>query len=233
MNRLTCAIIEDDEISLSIIEELAQKTELLDVKGTFNTPSLALLWLAKNEVDLLIMDIEMPGMTGLEMFRSLSIKPEVIIISSKPSYAVEAFDLAVTDYLLKPVKDYSRFLAAINKVLVKRKVSAAPAKSNDEDLFVKVDSLLLKLDLETVLWIEAFGDYIKINTAEKSYTVYATLKKVEEKLDTTKFVRVHRSYIVNIARITNIDPNNLEINKKIIPISGTYREELLSKITIL
>jgi DNA-binding LytR/AlgR family response regulator len=233
MNRITCAIIEDDPISLSVIEGLAQKTELLEVKSTFITPSAAILWLAKNEVDLLIMDIEMPGMTGLEMFRSLSVKPDVIVVSGKPNYAVEAFDLAITDYLLKPVKDYSRFLMAINKVLAKRKLSYPQTKSNEEDLFVKVDSLLLKLDLETVLWIEAFGDYIKINTAEKSYTVYATLKKVEEKLDPAKFIRVHRSYIVNIARITNIDPNNLEINKKIIPISGTYREELLSKITIL
>lgn len=233
MNKLTCAIVEDDPISLAVIEALALKTELLDVLATFNTPTAAILWLANNNVDLLLMDIEVPGMTGLEMFRSLTVKPEVIIISSKASYAVEAFDLAITDYLLKPVKDYSRFLAAINKALVKRKITTVQLKNSDDDLFVKVDSLLLKLDLETVIWIEAFGDYIKIHTTEKSYIVYATLKKVEEKLDSSKFVRVHRSYIVNISLITNIDANNLEINKKIIPISGTYREELLSKITIL
>ena len=103
----------------------------------------------------------------------------------------------------------------------------------DEHLFVKVDSLLLQLDLGAVLWVEAFGDYIKIHTVDKTHTIYSTLKKLGDKLDKKKFVRVHRSYIVNISKITNIDPHNLEINKKIIPISETYKDELLNKISVL
>ena len=104
---------------------------------------------------------------------------------------------------------------------------------DDERLFVKVDSLLLQVDLGAVLWVEGFGDYIKIHTADKTHTIYSTLKKLGDKLDKKKFARVHRSYIVNISKITNIDPHNLEINKTIIPISETYKEELLKKISVL
>jgi DNA-binding LytR/AlgR family response regulator len=223
MEKLLCAIIDDDDISLSIIEALALKTNLLDVKATFNDPMKAIAWLTKHQVDLLI----------LEMFRSLPVKPAVIIVSGKAQYAVEAFDLAITDYLLKPVNDYARFLTAVNKVLARRTQNATTEKKSDSDLFVKSDSLLLKLNLEDILWVEASGDYVKIQTSDKTHMIYATLKKVEDKLDPVKFVRVHRSYIVNLSKISNIDINNLEINKRIIPISGTYRDDLLSKISIL
>jgi len=233
MKKISCAIVEDDSISLTVVESLARKTGLLDIQGTFSSPQEAISWFTENEVDLLFLDVEMPGMTGIEMLRSLPNKPDVIIISGKSNYAVEAFDLSVVDYLIKPIKDYPRFLEAVNKVISKRKKNATPVTATDENLFVKVDSLLLKLNIDGILWVEAFGDYIKIVTTEKTHTVYATLKKIEDKLDRKKFVRVHRSYIVNVSKITNIDPNNLELDKKIIPISGTYKEELLNRISVL
>jgi DNA-binding LytR/AlgR family response regulator len=230
MSTLTCAIVEDDVLSLTVIQTLAKKTGLLDVKASFTSPDKAMQWLVDNEVDLLILDVEMPGMTGLELFRALSYKPEVIIVSANSEYAVEAYDLAIADYLLKPVKDYARFLTAINRVLSKSKKNVA---KQDETLFVRIDSLLLKLNVDDILWVEAFGDYIKIHTPEKVHIVYSTLKNLNEKLPERKFVRVHRSYIVNITKITNIDPNNLEINNTIIPISGTYKEDFLKRISVL
>jgi DNA-binding LytR/AlgR family response regulator len=230
MNRLTCAIVEDDKVSLAMVEALAEKTGLLDVKATFTEPSEAVPWLVENAMDLLFLDVEMPGMTGIDLLRSLPYRPQVIIISASPEYAAESYDLAVTDYLLKPVRDYARFLAAVNKALTNVRKDAAKQDSN---FFVRIDSLLLRLNIEEILWIEAFGDYIKIQTTDKVHTVYATLKKVEEKIADKRFVRVHRSYIVNVTKITNIDPSNLEINKKIIPISGTYKEALLNRISIL
>jgi len=230
MNRLTCAIVEDDNVSLAMVEALAEKTGLLDVKAAFTAPAEAVPWLAENVVDLLFLDVEMPGMTGIDLLRSLPYKPQVIIISASTEYAVQSYDLAVTDYLLKPVKDYSRFLMAVNKALAN--IRKDPVKK-DDNFFVRIDSLLLRLNIEEILWIEAFGDYIKIQTADKVHTVYATLKKVEEKITDKRFIRVHRSYIVNVTKITNIDPNNLEINKKIIPVSGTYKEALLNRISIL
>lgn len=230
--KVSCAIIEDDVLSTQIVEKLAERTGLLQVNGKFAGGVEALPWLLENRMDLLFLDVEMPGMTGMELMRSLPYKPEVIVISAKHDYAVEAFDLSVTDYLVKPILDYGRFLTAINKVLIKLKPSSASQKQ-DDNLFVKVDSLLTKLNTEAILYVEAFGDYIKIHTHDKVHTVYSTLKKIEDKLDSNKFVRVHRSFLVNVTQITNIDPNNLEINKKIIPVSATYKDELLGRISVL
>jgi DNA-binding LytR/AlgR family response regulator len=232
MSKLTCAIVEDDALSLSLVEGLADRTGLVTVMGTFSSPLSAIPWLASHEVDLLFLDIEMPGMTGLEMLSTLSYKPEVIVISGKPAYAVDAFDHSVADYLVKPIKDYARFLTAVNKVVARQRNKAA-AKDTNETLFVKIDSLLLKLDTESIRWIEAFGDYIKIQTDEKILTVYSTLKKLEDKLDPVKFVRVHRSFIVNLTKITNVDANNIEIDKRIIPVSATYKDSFLAKLNIL
>src|SRR5687768_16390213 len=232
MNKISCALVEDDILSLTIVERLVERTGLLEIMGKFDSPEKALHWLVNNEVDLLFLDVEMPGITGLEIIRSLPYKPDVIIISAKSDYAAEAYDLSVIDYLVKPIKDYPRFLIAINKVIAKRRLHVGQHRADDR-LFIKVDSLLLQLDLSTVLWVEAFGDYIKIHTVDKTHTIYSSLKKLEEKLDKKKFARVHRSYIVNISKITNIDPHNLEINKTIIPISETYKEELLHKISVL
>jgi DNA-binding LytR/AlgR family response regulator len=234
MSKLSCAIVEDDIISIKMIEGMVEKTGLLSIGASFTSPTEAAQWLLSNQVDLLILDMEMPDLNGIELLKCLVYKPEVIVISGNPSFAVDAFEYSVTDYLLKPVKDYSRFLKAVNKVAAKLKstTTQVQAPTEDDSLFVKVDSLLQKLNTNEILWVEAFGDYIKIQTEEKVHTVYSTLKKIEEKLP-EKFVRVHRSYIVNISKITNIDPSNLEINKKVIPISGSYREDLLNKIKVL
>lgn len=233
MKKLSCAIVEDDVISLKVIEGMAEKTGLLQIDGSFTSPTEAARWLATHSVDLLFLDMEMPELNGLDLLRTLVEKPDVIIISGKSSFAIEAFEFNVTDYLLKPLKDYGRFLAAVNRVAHKVKKSADTHTQSNRYLFVKVDSLLLKINTDDILWIEAFGDYIKIQTLEKSHTVYSTLKNIEEKLPVEAFLRVHRSYVVNLSKITNIEGANLEINKKIIPISGSYRDDLLNKIKVL
>jgi DNA-binding LytR/AlgR family response regulator len=230
--KFTCAIVEDDSISRQMIEGLAEKTDLLTIEGSFSSTPEAARWLHHNNVDLLLLDIEMPDLTGLELFHSLPYKPSVIIISGSPHYAVDAFELSFVDYLVKPIKDYSRFLAAVNKFVATRTAISHSSKTAS-DLFVKIDSLLLKLKVEDILWAEAFGDYVKVQTKDKLHTIYTTLKKLEEKLSKKNFVRVHRSYLVNIHHITNIDSGNLEINKKVIPVSNTYKGELLSKISVL
>lgn len=231
MKKISCAIVEDDSVSLKLVELLAERTGMLEVKGSFSSPARAIPWLMKNKVDLLFLDVEMPEMTGLEMLMVLTCKPEVIIISGNPNYAIEAFDLTVTDYLLKPLKDFSRFLAAVNKAGTN--IKSRVGRIDSANLFVKVDSLLININTEAIILVEAFGDYIKVHTPEKVHTVYATLKNLEEKLDAKRFVRVHRSYIINLTKITNINPNNLEIDKKIIPIGSIYKTDLLSKIRVL
>jgi DNA-binding LytR/AlgR family response regulator len=230
--KLTCAIIEDEEISRMMIEGLAEKTGLLSIQASFSSAQEAAVWLNDHEVDLLFLDIEIPDFSGFDLLKGLNYKPEVIVVSGNPNYAAQAYELSLTDYLVKPVKDYSRFLTAVTKVVSRKKLTSRKART-DEALFVKIDSLLLKLNVDEIHWIEAFGDYVKIQTLVKQHTVYSTLKKIEDKLDNKKFVRVHRSFIVNISKITNIDPSNLQIDKQIIPISGTYKDELLNRISIL
>jgi DNA-binding LytR/AlgR family response regulator len=231
---LSCAIVEDETISRLMIENLAQKTGFLSIKQSFSSSSQALQWLNENAVDLIFLDVEMPEISGMELLQALIYKPAVIIISSNPKYAIDAFQFSVVDYLLKPVNDYGRFLKAVTKVRSHLKNEMPGSEiTSEHHLFVRIDSVLHKIAIEDILWIEAFGDYIKIQTKDKLLTIYGTLKKIEERLPTAKFVRVHRSFIVNLEKINNIDSSNLIIDKKIIPISETHKAQLLAKIKIL
>lgn len=227
---ISCAIIEDDTFSRNMVEALSEKTGLLIVENSFSSAEESMPWLTKNNVDLIFLDVEMPGISGIDLLKVLPRRPEVIIISSNPSYAIDAFEFSVADYLLKPINDYNRFLKAVNTVAARLNKHHA---ETDASIYVKLDSLLHKLNVDDILWVEAYGDYIKIQTPEKMHTVYSTIKKMEEKLPVKKFIRVHRSFIVNISQIANVSITNLEINKKIIPISDTYKDALLQRLSIL
>lgn len=226
-----CVMVEDDPVSMEVMKGLVERVGFLQLQDAFIDPFKALQWLADNETDLLLLDIEMPGLSGLDLLKSLTKKPYVIIVSSKPEYAVEAFDFDVVAYLVKPIKSYSKFLNAVLKI--KDKVKVQSQENATDRIFVKVDSLLVGIEFDQILWIEAFGDYVKINTNDKVYTTYNTMKSVEEKLPDTQFTRVHRSYIINVTKINNIDQGNLLINKKIIPIGNSYRDGLMKKLNTL
>ncbi len=228
---IKCIIVEDEPVSLAVMEGLVHRSEILQLQESFNDPIKAIHWLSSNATDLILLDIEMPELSGLELLQSIVSKPQVIIVSSKEQYAIEAFDYDVAAYLLKPVKEYSKFLKAVMKVK-ERLVSKAAQLTNDS-IFVKVDSLLTHLELSEILWVEAFGDYVKINTDKKVLTVYSTMKAVEAKLSAPVFLRVHRSFIVNTKKITNIDQGNLLIEKKIIPIGNSFREQLMKNLNML
>lgn len=232
--KLSCAIVDDDTMTLKIMEALVKKTESLQLMGSFQDPVVAANTLQRQPVELLFLDVEMPDMTGLELIKTLNPKPRIIIISSKKEYALEAFDYEVTDYLLKPVASYARFLQAVQRVQEKKlKNVPSPPATKPEHIYLKVDSLLVKFNLKDIYWIEAFGDYVRVKTADKLHTVYATLKSVEDTLPQQEFLRVHRSYIVRVDKIVNIDQSNLQVENKIIPVSQSYRKKLLESITTL
>ncbi|MDN5204483.1 LytTR family DNA-binding domain-containing protein [Fulvivirgaceae bacterium BMA10] len=227
--KLKCIIIDDDPISQKIVEGLVQKTESLELEGIYDNPISAVEVIKEENLDLLFLDVEMPDMTGLEMLGTLKNSPKVIIISSKDKYAIDAFDYDVVDYLVKPIENYARFLKAVNRVFEKQD---AP-KSEKDNIFIKVDSLLVNFDLQDIIRVEAYGDYVKIYTEDKTHTVYNTLKTVAEKLPSDEFIRIHRSHIVRIDKIKNIDNTNLEIHNKILPISTKYKSDLLKRIKVL
>jgi len=235
-NKLSCVIIEDDPVAMMVAKVLIQKTPLLDLKQSFTSTMEATTFLREEKIDVAFVDVEMPELSGLQLIEMIDPKTAVIIISNKEQYAVNAFELNVCDYLLKPLNDYPRFLKAVLKakdLRDNRKEILASNVAASNPLFVKVDSLLHNIQLDAILWIEAYGDYVKINTEQKMLMVLSTLKAIEGKLPENQFTRVHRSFIVNIKRIENIDPNNLQIGSKIIPVSSNYREGLLNKISLL
>jgi DNA-binding LytR/AlgR family response regulator len=232
MPALSCLLVEDDPVAMAITENWAKKSGLLEIKNKFSDAQEALTWLATHHVDLILLDVEMPTMSGLQMLKQVPQPPRVIIISSMPTYAVDAFSLNVIDYLLKPLQDYPRFLLALEKATA----AAADNSANQKDvnnLFVRIDNTLLRIDWADILWLEAAGDYVKIHTPAKVHIVYSTLKKISASLDANRFVRVHRSYMVNIAAVQQIELTNLTINKTVIPVSLSFKDELMAKIKIL
>lgn len=233
-DKLSCVIVEDDPVAQKVLEVLVQKTPSLDLKKSFDNPVEAADFLKKEHIDLAFLDMEMPELSGFDMIRFLNPSTSIVIVSTKEHYALEAFSYQVADYLLKPLDDYARFLKAVYRAReLKDKETQGKAGDASAPLFVKVDSMLHNLELNNILWVEANGDYVKINTPQKMLMVLATLKSVEGKLPANQFVKVHRSYIVNIRHVDNIDPSNLQIGSKIIPVSAHFREDLINKINLL
>ena len=228
---MNCIAVDDDQLSLKILEGLIAKTDMLNLLGTFNDAVEAANVTTNQKIDLIFLDVEMPEMTGLELIKILDNKPQIIIVSSKSKYALDSYNYDVVDYLLKPVENYARFLQAVQKA--HKNFQQIKPKEADDYIFIKVDSLFLNFNFHDILWVEAFGDYVKIVTEEKIFTVYSTLKTIEKKLPDGDFIRVHRSYIVRIDKIKNVDLSNLQIKNKIIPISNTYRQSFFERINTL
>jgi DNA-binding LytR/AlgR family response regulator len=192
----------------------------------------AIAFLNANEVQLLFLDVEMPGITGLELLKTLKNLPEVILVTSKKEYALDAFEFAVTDYLLKP-PTYPRFLKAVEKVREKLKPGRNQVEFRGNFIFVKADSALVKLDIREILWVEALADYVAIVTPKKKYVAHSTMKAIEAKLPSDQFLRIHRSYIVRIDKIDAIEENTVLIQGKMIPVGGTFRENLMNSLDFL
>ena len=233
---IRCIIVDDDRMSLRILQSLVEKTDFLQLAGTYDNALRAAHALVEQEVDLLFLDVEMPDMTGLELIETLERKPQIIITTSKEEYAMKAFDHDAADFLLKPIENYSRFLKAVRKAMGNLRKPATPTSTGAEQVntvFMKVDSLLVSFNLKDVQYIEAYGDYVKIHTEAKTFVVHTKLRTMEDTLPERDFARVHRSFIVRIDKIKNIDISNLQIGTKIIPISNSYRPQLFEKIQTL
>ena len=247
----TCVIVDNNAIDLYLIEHLVGLTEELRLVASFADAHEALRFLcAHPHIDLLLLDVEMPGLSGLELMRQLpQPHPAVIIVSSHRDFAIEAFDLHVADYLLKPV-EYSRFQEAIRQLRQRRQLPAsrpAPAnppppalaeatlevEKNSYDLFVKVNNRLVRLNFQEVLYIEAMSTYSVLVTAKQKFIVHYTLKSIAERLPFTQFRRVHRSYIVNTKLIDSIEDNVLTIAGHEVPLAKSYQDELLHSLRSL
>ncbi|WP_298778519.1 LytTR family DNA-binding domain-containing protein [uncultured Polaribacter sp.] len=238
-------IIVDDELSARLIlKQVAINVPNLDIVADFENALQALKYLNKNVVDVIFLDIHMPDFTGFDFIESLKNPPKVVLTTSDRNFALEAFEYKiVVDYLLKPI-ELNRFEKAIEKVktinlvedVTRTKIKNEPkvkANETDDTLYVNIDRRLVKIDLSSICVIEAKGDYIKIITENKNYIVHSSLKKIEEKLPHEMFLKVHRSYVINIKKIIDIEDNSVLINKDVIPVSRVNRNELKRRLNLL
>jgi two-component system LytT family response regulator len=217
-------IIDDDPFSAKVLEKFVGNTEFLELAGICNSSLEAAKFLRSQPVDLLLLDVEMPEMSGLDLLSTLNREAMVIMVSASREYAVEAFEQSVIDYLVKPVT-YPRFLIAAQKALDKVKLTSQTTST--DFTFVKVEQKLVKIPFADIFYIEALGDYVHIVANNKKTIVYATMKSIESKFPSNKFIRVHRSFIVNLDKIGSVEDNNIIIGDKYIPIGATYMKGLL------
>lgn len=231
---MNCLIVDDHEIARRTVSHLLQIEQSLNLVAECENATEAYRNLAVHKIDLLLLDIEMPGISGIELVKGLGdSRPLIIFISAKKDYAVEAFDLNVVDFIAKPITP-DRFLKAINKAKeIYNSNNLFLANRQDDFVFIRDAGVIRRLKLEEINYLEAQGDHVKIYQNEKSYAIYSTLKSIEEKLPVKTFIRVHRSFIVNISRIDTIEGNTLIMHKNFVPISDAYKAVLNKRMQIL
>lgn len=225
-----CFLVDDEPIALDILESYLGRLEGFAVAGKFTNPVQAFEALHRAPVDLLFLDIQMPGLSGLEFLQSLRRRPEVILTTAYREFALEGFDLDVTDYLLKPVS-FERFLKAIGKFharLQKHAAAVAPkiAVRADEapHLFVRADRKNVKILLHDILYLESLKDYVRIVTAQGQIVTKQSITNFEEILPAGRFLRVHRSFIVAKDKITAWSADGLEIGKTPVPVGRQFKQ---------
>lgn len=233
---IKCVIIDDEPLAIEIIQTYLERLSDFELAACFDNAVDALAYVHKNKIDLLFLDIEMPLFNGLEFVKSLHYNPAVIMTTAYRDYAVESFELNVTDYLLKPIS-FQRFLSATSKVI--KSTVQIPAQNEktdlvnlvpeEDDLWIKVDKKLIRVAFADILYIESLKDYIRIKTGEKEFITYYSLNKILEKLPETKFIRIHKSYIAALKKIDTIEGNMVMIAGKILPLGRSFREELFKK----
>ena len=233
---MKCIIVDDEKVSRIVLEKYIAKTDFLELKQSFDNATDAANLLSKDkDIDLVFLDIEMPDMTGVELLEVTHDLPQVIVVSAKEKYAVDAISYQVTDYLLKPIQ-FPRFLKAVNKA--KEIHETVDKESTEHGIFVKnTSSSFVRILYSEILWIEAMENYVNIYTPDDKHTIHFTMKAMMQKLPAETFKRVHRSFIVNLEKIKAIEDNMIIIALKsgtqAIPIAKSYKDDLMDNLNII
>jgi two-component system, LytTR family, response regulator len=236
--KIKSILIDNESSSLESLSVQLKKIPFLDLSSSFTNPVAAINFIKRNKVDLIISEIEMNGLNGIQLINSLKIKPLVILVSSEPKYAIDGYEIDAIDFLLKPV-NFDRLLRAANKAYdqffgTKEKELSGNivAQSFNQDIiFVKSNYRILKINLADILFIEGFNDYVKIHLINSNPVLtLLSLRNLEEKLPNMEFARVHRSYIVSLRKIDNIEKKRIKIGKYTIPISQSYFESFFNSM---
>ncbi|PXX98987.1 DNA-binding response regulator [Marinifilum breve] len=234
MNRDTdktynCIIVEDEPLSQEILESYLQDCPQLKLKAICNDALEANQIFLKESVDLLFLDINMPKMNGIEWLKSLDQSPKVIFTTAYPEYAVEGFDLNALDYLLKPFS-FERFLRSVNKFLSLQDKVDAKSENQEETILVKSNKKTYLLKPSELNYIESEGDYLKLQREDDCLVIHDTLKNFQTKLPPKEFLRIHRSFIINLSKIDFLEGNQVCIAKQMVPIANSYKDQLMQLI---
>jgi two-component system, LytTR family, response regulator len=224
MSKIQCIIVEDEPLAVKVLSDYVQQVPFLELQATFKNAILATDYLRDTATDLIFLDIHLPQLKGMDFLRTLSHPPAVIITTAYHQYAVEGFDLNVTDYLLKPFA-FERFLTAVNKVKAIQGEVLKTSKTGDRKdfIFLNVQKKKMKIQFSEVVYIESQREYVRIVTTKKEYLSKISTHEIEGLLPAHLFRRIHRSYIISIARIESYTAEFVEVNGKAIPIGREYR----------
>jgi two-component system response regulator LytT len=236
---MNCIIIDDEATARAIISQLCSNVASLNILKEFPNAIQAIKYLNQNNIDLIFLDIHMPDFTGFDFIDTIKNPPKIILTTSDPNFAIQAFGYdCIVDYLVKPITP-ERFQKAIQKAeatkgtIDKTKALDKVETSSGNDLYVNIDRRLIKIDIPSIYLIEAKGDYIYVKTEDKNYTVHSTLKKIEDKLPDSLFLKIHRSFIINVDKIIDIEDNSVLIKKDVVPVSRSNRPELMKRLNLL
>lgn len=231
---LSCLIIDDEPLARKGLREYIADVDFLELAGEFDSPLKATDALSKGQIHLLFLDIHMPKISGIDFLKTLQHPPLVIFTTAYPQYALEGFDLSVLDYLLKPIS-FDRFFKAVLKAkehYERRQPagSTASPETKDDYIFIKADNKLVKLAYNDIVFVEALQNYVAIHTAEKKFITYLTFKSIEESLPADLFIKVHKSYLVAVQKISSIEGNEIIAGTHHIPISRNLKDEVMERL---
>jgi DNA-binding LytR/AlgR family response regulator len=229
---MKCIIVDDEPLAIEIVEAYVGRIDELQLVGTFRNAIAAFSFIQQNPVELVFLDIQMPKLSGIEFLKTLKNPPKVIITTAFRDYAIEGFELEVVDYLLKPIP-FERFLKSVSKVLSLRGEvqPTATQSSNESFIYFKVDKKMVKTKIAEILYIESIKDYVKVRTADKEIITQQKISYLDESLPRNQFLRVHRSFIVNLDRIDAYTATDVEINKFKVPIGRNYKNDVMKVLS--
>ena len=233
--KVKCLIVDDEERAHVVLKNYLQKISSLELTYATRDPVDAFNYLQENEIDLLLLDIEMPELSGLDLLSALEDPPKVIVTSAHSEFALESYNFEVVDYLLKPIP-FNRFLKAVNRVLklLQNESDSGPAETEkeptDQYIFVKEDGINHKVMLEDIVYVSSYGNYVRIHTAKKMYLMAETMKNMDQQLPERDFIRVHKSYIVQLSKVEKYQSKSLQVGGQEIPIGNIYRQTVSQRM---
>jgi DNA-binding LytR/AlgR family response regulator len=229
--KLKCIIIDDEPIARKVLQEFIEEIDYLALVGQAENPLKAMALINSNEIDIIFLNINMPKINGIEFFKNSKLKANVIMTTAYADYAVEAFGLEVLDYLVKPIA-FDRFLKACNRAKERGKLieMSPPMQPETDHFFIKCNNQIEKVFYNDLIYAEAMLNYVMLYTSAKKMMVYITIKSLEVQLPATLFMKVHKSFIVNIGKVKSIEGNILDIGNEKITISQNLREKVINDI---